>query len=219
MHARLNWISSGSASNKWSLTRERPTFLTVTCHGRAKGAQRRPGLDRGGEHVPVAEPPVPSHDPTAPGRPAGAQNHELFHRQHPPAGLWLQEGAELPRAEPDAGQREREPAGSEAAAAAARRQPVLGLQLQQRQHLVVALVLVLVVVVVVHVVVAVVQAELVEAKRAGEQRDGQIRRQPLVDRGYERRQWRLPARNEGKPAAAVARLGLLYPLLGPALIW
>lgn len=189
---------------------DRPRFLPVASYGRAKGAQQRPGLDRGGEHVPVPEPAIPSCDFTPPGRPAGPQNHELFHRQHPPAGLRLQKGAELPRAEPDAGQRKREPAGSEAAA---HRQPLPGLQLQQRQHRVVALLLV------VHVLLALVQAELVQTKRRGEQRDGQIRRQPLGNYGCEWQQWRLSARGEGQPAAAVARLGLLYALLGPALIW
>lgn len=215
LHAvRLNWIPKGGgrASNKWSLARRGPTFPS---YGRAKGAQQRPGLDRGGEHVPVAEPPIPSHDFTPPGRAAGPQNHELFHRQHPPAGLRLQEGAELPRPEPDAGQGEREPAGSEAAA---RRQPLPGLQLQQRQHLVVALLLFLLVVVV-HVLVAFVQAELVETGRSGEQRDWQIRRQPLVNYGYEWQQWRLSAHHERKPADVVARLGLLYTVLGPAVIW
>lgn len=192
---------------------ERPNFFTVTSYGRAEGAQQWPGLDRGGEHVPVAKPAVPSHDFTPPGRPAGPQNHELFHRQHPPAGLWLQEGAELPRPEPDTGQRKRQSAGREAAA---RRQPLPGLELQQRQHLVVALLLVLLVV---HVLLALFQAELVETGRTGEQRDWQIRRQPLVNYGYERRQWRICAHHEGEPAAVVARLGLLYTLLGPALIW
>lgn len=190
---------------------ERLRFLTITsCYGRAQGAQQRPGLDRGREHIPVAEPPIPCHDPAPSGRAAGPQNHELFHRQHPPAGLRLQEGAELPRAEPDAGQGERESAGSEAAA---RRQPLHGLQLQQRQRLVLALLVLL------HVFVARVQAELVKAGRSCQQRGRQICWQSVVDNGYEQRQWRLSGGNEGEPAAALARLGLLYALLGPALIW
>ena len=208
---RINWIPKrgGSASNKWNLAWRGRDFLTITSYGRAQGAQQRSGLDRGREHVPVAEPPIACHDFTPPGRPAGPQNHELFHRQHPPAGLRLQEGAELPRPEPDAGPGERQPAGSEAAA---HRQPLPGLQLQQRQHLVVALL------VVVHVLVALVQAELVEARRSSEQRDWQILGQPVVNY-YEWQQRRVSAFNEGEPAALVARLGLLYTVLGPTLIW
>lgn len=117
----------------------------------------------------------------------------------------MPKGAELP--EPDAGPREREPAGWRQAAAP--RQPVPGLELQQWQQLVVALV--------VHVLVAFVQAEYVETGRRGEQHR-QIRRQPVVDCGCERQQ-RKHRGHLGEPAAAVARLGLLYPLLGPALIW
>lgn len=141
---------------------ERPTFFTVTSYGRAEGAQQRPGHNRGGEHVPVAEPAIPCYDFTPPGSPASPQNHELFHRQHPPAGLRLQKRAELPRPEPDVGSGKREPAGREAAT---HRQPVPGLQLQQRQQLVVAFL------VVVHVLFPLFQAELVEAVRIDEQRD------------------------------------------------
>lgn len=197
---RLNWIPKGAGATS-GVRRE-----IVHGYGRAKGAEQRSGLHRGREHVPVTEPPIPSPGFTPPGRPAGPQNHQLFYRQHPSAGLRVPKGAELP--EPDAGPREREPAGWRQAAAP--RQPVPGLELQQRQQLVVALV--------VHVLVAFVQAELVETGRRGEQRDGQIRRQPVVDYGCERQQ-RKHRGHLGEPAAAVARLGLLYTVLGPALIW
>ena len=159
---------------------ETPSFLAAaTSHGRAEGAEQRPGLHRGGEPVPVAQPAVPAADAPAPGGPAGPQNHQLFHRQHPAAGLRQQEGAGLPQ--PDPGPREREPAGR-GEAAGAHRQPVPGLELQQRQHLVVAVLLVL------HVLVALVQAELVEAGRAGGHRHREIRGQPLVYCGCEQRQ-------------------------------
>lgn len=202
---RLNWIPKRGGSNKWSLAWRGRHFCPITSHGRAQGARQRPGFHRGREHVAVAEPPLPCHDSAPPGGPAGAQNHELFHRQHPPTGLRLQEGAGLPQ--PDGGQRERQPAGGEAA----RRQPLPGLELQQRQHLVVARLVV--------VLVAVVQAELGEAGRGGGRRDWQICGQPVFYYGCERQQRSVSADNEGEPAAAVARLGLLHSVLGPAVIW